>query len=159
VLGFSAGGHLTIMASTHFDGGIAESADPVERESCRPNAHIPCYPLVTFKPLLKVKSEQAWLQKAFGPDYSDDSMRWSYGEQNVRMDTPPAFFWGTWDDFDFLYAQWPPYLKALKRKKIEYEFHMFPHGGHGMGLAKENPLASQWTALCAAWLKELGFQQ
>jgi acetyl esterase/lipase len=126
VLGFSAGGHLSIMASTNFDGGDVSSADPVERVSCRPDAQVPCYPAV--------------------PSAKDG---------RVSADTPPAFIWGTWDDF--LYKQWPPYLKELRKNGIPFEFHLFPGGGHGMGLAEKNNLASKWPGLCAAWLKELEF--
>ena len=155
VLGFSAGGHMTIMASTHFDAGNPGSADPVERQSCRPDAQIPCYPLVSFKPIIKESNEREWIARAFGPGHTAKSIAWSFGDEAVRADTPPAFLWGTWDDF--LYEQWPPYLEALKRNKVEFAYHLFPRGGHGMGLAEGNAQAKHWPALCTAWLKEQGF--
>jgi acetyl esterase/lipase len=155
VLGFSAGGHLSIMVSEQFDGGDPDSADPVERESCRPDAQVPCYPAVSFAQFSRQKDAQDWLPRLLGPGYTEEDAKTSSGELRVRADTPPAFIWGTWDDF--LYEQWPPLLKALKKKNVEYAFHMFPRGGHGMGLAQGNPLASQWPGLCVAWLKDLGF--
>ena len=48
ILGFSAGGHLTATAATHFAAGRAGAKDPVERQSCRPDAAILCYPVITF---------------------------------------------------------------------------------------------------------------
>ena len=48
ILGFSAGGHLTATAATHFAAGRAAAKDPVERQSCRPDAAILCYPVITF---------------------------------------------------------------------------------------------------------------
>lgn len=155
VLGFSAGGHLTIMASEHFDLGDPQSADPIERVSCRPDAQVPIYPAVSFKMMAKGEGSEKWMESLFGPGYTDKDILHATGELNVRADTPPAFLWGTYDDF--LYEQWPPYLKALKKKKVEYSYHMFPRGGHGMGLAEQNPLARRWPELCVEWLKDLGF--
>src|SRR5262245_44438761 len=37
VLGFSAGGALAALADIHFDRGKADSADPIEQQSCRPD--------------------------------------------------------------------------------------------------------------------------
>jgi len=37
IMGFSAGGHLTSSACTHFDDGNTSSTDPIERASCRPD--------------------------------------------------------------------------------------------------------------------------
>lgn len=155
VLGFSAGGHLAIMASERFDAGNPESADPVERVSCRPDAQVPCYPAISFALFLRQKGAKDWLPRLFGPNYTAEYAKTFSGELCVRTDTPPAFVWGTYDDF--LYEQWPLFLKALKKKRVEYSFHMFPRGGHGMGLAEGNPLARQWPALCASWLKDQGF--
>ena len=48
ILGFSAGGHLTSSAVTHFDAGNAKSDDPVEQASCRPDFGVLCYPVIAF---------------------------------------------------------------------------------------------------------------
>src|SRR5690242_15637618 len=37
ILGFSAGGHLAMTASTHFDAGNSAAADPVDRANSRPD--------------------------------------------------------------------------------------------------------------------------
>ena len=44
VMGFSAGGELAALASTRFDAGTPASADPMERESSRPNFQALIYP-------------------------------------------------------------------------------------------------------------------
>ena len=36
IMGFSAGGHLTSSAGTHFDAGKADAADAIDRQSSRP---------------------------------------------------------------------------------------------------------------------------
>ena len=48
VMGFSAGGHLASTASTHFDSGKADAADPIDRASSRPDFAVLCYPVISF---------------------------------------------------------------------------------------------------------------
>ncbi len=44
VLGFSAGGELAALASTRYDNGLADSADPIERQPSRPGFQVLLYP-------------------------------------------------------------------------------------------------------------------
>jgi acetyl esterase/lipase len=44
VMGFSAGGELAYMASMRMDGGIENSADPIDRQSAKPNFQALIYP-------------------------------------------------------------------------------------------------------------------
>jgi acetyl esterase/lipase len=48
IMGSSAGGHLAATLLTHFDAGDTNSADPVERQSSRPDLGILCYPVITM---------------------------------------------------------------------------------------------------------------
>ena len=50
IIGFSAGGHLAATAGTHFDGGDANAADPIDRVSCRPDFAILVYPVIKLGP-------------------------------------------------------------------------------------------------------------
>jgi acetyl esterase/lipase len=44
ILGFSAGGQIAALAATRFDSGTASAADPVDRESSRPDFQALIYP-------------------------------------------------------------------------------------------------------------------
>ena len=48
IMGSSAGGHLASTLLTHFDSGDANSADPIERQSSRPDIGILCYAVITM---------------------------------------------------------------------------------------------------------------
>ncbi len=48
MMGFSAGGHLTSTAGTHFDAGDPQAADPIDRVSSRPDFIILGYPVISF---------------------------------------------------------------------------------------------------------------
>ena len=164
ILGFSAGGQITTTVSTLFDEGNPDASDPIERVSCRPDAQVPCYPAISL--LRPDKGNGAadedgadgwtrWVREVLGPDANIETARAWSPDCNVRPNTPPAFLWGTCDDF--LHAFWPPYLAALKEKGISSECHIFSNGPHGMGLAAEHPTARAWPDLAAAWLKSIGF--
>ncbi len=49
VMGSSAGGHLVATIITKFDAGQSGAADPIERESSRPDLGILCYPVITMQ--------------------------------------------------------------------------------------------------------------
>jgi len=156
VMGFSAGGQIAVDLATMFDAGDQNSTDPVERVTCRPAVQVPCYPAVSLisrddKP----EGWRAWIDKMLGPEADAENARSYSGECNVRVDTPPAFLWGTCDDF--LYKYWPPYLVALKEKGIPFESHIFSDGPHGLGLASDHPTARAWPGLAIDWLKSQGF--
>src|SRR5206468_683765 len=48
VMGFSAGGHLASLVSTHFDAGDASATDAIDRVSSRPDFAILAYPVISF---------------------------------------------------------------------------------------------------------------
>src|SRR5258708_39569778 len=48
IMGSSAGGHLASTLMTHFDAGTPEDADPIERQSSRPDLGILCYAVITM---------------------------------------------------------------------------------------------------------------
>jgi acetyl esterase/lipase len=61
VMGFSAGGELAAMASTRYDGGIAEAADPIERESSRPAFQALLYPAIPRDMRISAQTPPAFL--------------------------------------------------------------------------------------------------
>ena len=154
VLGFSAGGHLVSTACTHFDYGDPESEDPIERISSRPDASVLCYPVISMGEYRHHGS----MANLIGEE-PDESLRKSLcSERMVNEQTPPAFLWHTADDGAVPVENSLMYASALSRNKVPFELHVFPHGRHGLGLAEGEAGSSQWTALCAEWLREIGFR-
>lgn len=150
ILGFSAGGHLVCSAATMYDLGNLHAADPVERLSARPDAFIPCYPVVSFaayrhqgslKNLLADQSEDWALIRAFS------------AELHITPETPEAFIWHTADDGVVPVENSLRLSSALATYGVPFEMHIFPSGRHGLGLAGENPDVAQWAALLQNWLK------
>jgi len=158
ILGFSAGGHLAASAATIFDGGKPDAADPIDRLSCRPDAAILCYPVITFAE----HGHRGSMQNLLGPE-PDPALREAMSlETRVTDRTPPVFLWHTSDDPVVPVENSLLFAMALRKHKVPFELHVFPHGPHGMGLAEGKrggaaPEVRQWTALCAVWLRGLGF--
>ena len=156
ILGFSAGGHCAVSAATIFEDGVPSASDPVNRFSSRPDALIACYPVVTFGEHGHQGSSQSLLADEQGN--VDPTLReYMSLENRVTADTPPTFLWHTAADpgvpveNSFLLAQ------ALHRHGVPMALHVFPTGRHGLGLGEEHPTVQQWPAICAGWLREIGF--
>ncbi|HET6441522.1 MAG TPA: alpha/beta hydrolase [Phycisphaerae bacterium] len=153
ILGFSAGGHLAASASTIFDAGNPDATDPIDRRSCRPDATVLCYPVITFGEF----RHHCSMVNLLGND-PDPKLRESLSlETRVTPQTPPTFLWHTSDDSGVPVENSLLYAMALRKNKVPFALHVFPHGPHGIGLAANVPEARQWPTLCAEWLKGLGF--
>ena len=154
VLGFSAGGHLSTLAATHYDYGL-EDGDEIDKVSCRPNASIPCYPLVTFDERYTYNGiTKLFFGKTEGLGDLPDKYS---GENCVRDDNPPMFMWHTSDDPAVPVENSLVMGMALSKKKIPFEVHVFDHGAHGLGLGEDVPGVKEWGRLAVDWLHRMGF--
>jgi len=128
VMGFSAGGHLSVRAAAGFNEISYEPVDQIDENSCKPDFAALIYPA-----------------------YLDDSPdRILSPGINLEGDIPPIFIFGTADDpygnSALVMAQ------AMRDNKHQIEFHFLANGGHGYGLREGNPAADTWPGLLAKWL-------
>lgn len=129
MLGWSAGANLILNQATHIDAGNAQSSDPVERESSRPDFVVMLSPWPNARPIT---------------DYP------------ATKDVPPAFIGSARDDqaapFTFaesIVAEWKAAGGAV-------EFMPVPTGGHGafeIGTGK----AGEWPTTFLPWFEKQGF--
>jgi len=155
IWGFSAGGHLASTAGTHFDNGTPNSADPIDRESSRPDFMILAYPVITFEePYAHRGSRDALL----GPNPDPALVELLSNEEHVTKDTPPTFLFHTSDDLVVPVQNSIYFYLALRRAGVPAEMHIYEHGKHGVGLAQDIPELSTWPTLLANWLKLRGLR-
>jgi acetyl esterase/lipase len=135
VLGFSAGGHLTVMTGTHWDEPTYPKQDAADDLSCRPDFLIPIYP--------------AYLADEKQPGPLSPLVR-------VTEETPPTFIAVTHDDAlrGLNAAQF--YIE-LKKANVPAELHIYTKGGHGYGLRPSDNPVSSWPQRCADWLHTQGW--
>ncbi len=153
ILGFSAGGHLTSTAATHFDRGDPQSPDPIERVSCRPDFAVMCYPVISMTEPFTHKGSRRNLLGEDPPQRLLDELS---SEKQVTAQTPPVFLWHTTGDKAVPAENSIAFYLACKKHKVPAELHVFEKGRHGLGLGKPDHAASAWPELCAAWMKERG---
>jgi acetyl esterase/lipase len=154
VAGFSAGGHLASTLSTHYDLGIKDSKNPIERLSCRPDFSILLYPVVTFK--------EEWGHMGSRVNLIGNTNDWKIiqnfcNELQVNNQTPPAFIALADDDTSVKPRNSIEYYMALKKEGIPAELHIFKEGGHGFGMHKTGKAHDQWPLMVVEWMKAMKY--
>lgn len=153
VMGSSAGGHLAATLSTLYDMEHYEPTDEVDKEDCRPNATILCYPVIDMYEYRHDGSRQSLL----GPRPLEDDKEFLSAYTQVTPDTPPAFIWHTSEDEVVPCQNSLLYAMALADNRVPFEAHIYPYGHHGLGLADEVPHTAQWSTALKKWLKLIKF--
>jgi acetyl esterase/lipase len=149
VMGFSAGGHLASSGLTKFDRGHAESKDPVERESCRPDFGILAYPVILFGQPATHRGSQVNL---LGESPSEALVQSFQNAAQVTADTPPTFLFHTYEDKAVLPENAVQFYLAMIQHGVAGELHVYEKGRHGVGLGRDVPGTSDWSNTCERWL-------
>src|SRR5579863_5242622 len=154
IIGFSAGGHLAALASTQFVPGNPDADDPIERVSSRPNFAVLGYPWIGA-----ISTETSHLSycKLFNVMDRCDALRVAYSpDLFVTKETPPTFWYHTFNDQTVPVEQGLRYYEALVKAGVPAEAHIFANGPHGTGLGKSDPSLDQWPNLLEFWLRAQG---
>ena len=139
MLGFSAGGHLTVAVGTGWDNGDDQSDDPIDRVSSRPDFLVPVYAVTNGEKRGKKADEYT----------STDTL--------VNDSTPPTFLVHTHEDSVVPASQSTLFYDALLTHKVPAELHIFNKGDHGLGLLAGDPDGALWGELLIRWLRRHKF--
>lgn len=151
IMGFSAGGHLTSTAVTHFDRGNADAEDVIERQSCRPDFGILGYPVVSF---VAEYSHRGSGRNLLGENAAEADLQALSNDQHVTQETPPVFLFHTSEDLAVPPQNSLAFYAACHKAGVPAELHIFQQGPHGVGLAFEHPALEQWITLAGTWLRQ-----
>lgn len=151
IMGFSAGGHLASTAGTHFDEGISNSKDPVERLSCRPDFMILVYPVIT----MNAQGHSGSRNRLLGKDASKEMLKLFSNEKQVTAKTPPAYLAHAIDDRPVPPENSRMFHAAMKKKGVPSFYLELPNGGHGLNGYK-GPSWDAWQSGSIKWLGGLG---
>ena len=135
VLGFSAGGHLSVAISTHFDKRSYPAIDAADRESCRPDFAVALYP------------GHLWISRKKLEMNPDDP---------VTKETPPTFLLQAENDNVDSVNNSLFYYMALKNAGVPAEMHLYAEGKHGFGLRATQLPITRWPGLVETWLRTIG---
>jgi acetyl esterase/lipase len=134
VLGFSAGAHLAVALSTHFEQRLYPASDAADQQSCRPDFAVIVYP-----------GYLALSEQNFAPN----------PEIHPTEKTPPSFIVQTEDDPVHVENS-TVYFLALKNAKVPVEMHLFAKGGHGYGLRRTELPVTAWPKAAEKWMRTIG---
>ncbi len=149
VMGSSAGGSLASIAATYTKPIDFEGVDDIDKEDFLPNGQILCYPVITL-------TDERYMHGGSVVNLlGEDNLEFAKEltpENNVTESTCPAFIWHTAEDTGVNVINSYLYATALRHANVPVEMHIFPFGGHGLGVATGMPLAEQWPELLKNWL-------
>ena len=161
ILGFSAGGHLASTAATHFDAGKPDAADPIDRQSCRPDLAVLVYPVVA---LATPYAHAGSLKNLLGDAPTRELVENLSNERQVTKDTPPTFLAHTNEDKGVPAENSLLFALAMRKAGVPVELHLFEKGQHGLGLGTgwtgriaPDEAFQAWPRLCGTWFKNHGF--
>jgi acetyl esterase/lipase len=135
VIGFSAGGHMVAATSTLYTRRSYRAVDAADKESCRPDFAIACYP---------------------GHLWNEDKGFRLNPNVPVSSNTPPTFLLQAEDDHVDNVNQSLVYYIALKNAGVPVEIHLYAHGGHAFGLRRAKFPITEWPLLVEKWLGTIG---
>lgn len=147
IIGFSAGGHLASTAGTHFDRGDPQAADPIARESSRPDFVILIYPVVTMGETTHGGSKANLL----GRDPKPELIELFSNEKQVTDQTPPMFLAHAQDDKAVVPDNSRMLHEALQAHKVATQYLELPSGGHGLN-GYQGPMWDAWQTQSLRWL-------
>lgn len=153
IMGFSAGGHLASTAGTHFDSGLPDAADAIDRVSSRPDFMVLGYAVISFTTPYTHKGS---LRNLLGDNPDPKLVESLSNELQVTPRTPPTFLFHTNEDKGVPSENSVLFYLALRKNNVPAEMHIFEKGPHGVGLALRDPALSMWPALLANWFRTRG---
>ncbi len=159
VLGFSAGGHLVVAMSVHFEKRLYPAVDGADQVSCRPDFAVAIYP--GHLSYAAAESDAAQGTQKFPippPDRlsTADAQLGLNPDIHVTSQTPPTFLLQAEDDhIDSVYDSLSYYI-ALKKAGVPAEMHLYAQGNHAFGLRQTKLPITRWPALVETWLETIG---
>lgn len=152
IMGFSAGGHLAASLGTQFDKPNNFKEQALDTISAKPNFMMLIYPVISMQDSLTHKGSQ---NNLLGKNASDQLKNKYSNELQVTKDTPPTFLVHSADDRAVPVANSLEFYKALHKKGIEAEMHIYPKGGHGYSFAINKGRLATWPDRLYDWLQSL----
>ncbi len=160
VQGCSAGGHLACSLGMFWNKKfVAEALGLESAEVLKPNGMLLCYPVITSGEF----AHRGSFDNLLGD--RQELLEEMSLEKQVSADTPQAFIWHTFEDGSVPVENSLLLVGALRKAGIATEFHMYPKGGHGLGLATKltataddrcvQEECASWVGLAHTWLESI----
>jgi acetyl esterase/lipase len=150
IMGTSAGGHLAAAAATLED-DVSAIGDALDKIAFAPDYMILVSPVISMGKFAHVGSRKNLL----GENPSSELIEKYSIELQVTPKTPPCFLVGAYNDKSVHPANSQMLYASLLEKGVVTSFHVFPQGGHSIGVGNNPGSTALWTQLCEAWMREM----
>jgi acetyl esterase/lipase len=137
ILGFSAGGHLTVMAALHPNERTYTSDPELDVDDATPAFAIPVYPAY-----LVSKEDNYHLVPYVKVTPQSPPMCLIHADDDKGVTSPAASA--------LLYLEY-------KKLGLPAELHVFAKGGHGFGMRQSGLPTAEWPQRVGEWLKASGY--
>lgn len=158
-LGYSAGGHLAASLSGYHAFVEGEGVDEIDNEDYRPNLQALCYPVISLDKQ-KSYTNKGSANALLGEKYADLTETLSF-EKSASAPIAPTFLFHNFDDTCVGVENSLLYACRLRALGTEVEMHIYPHGGHGIGIPLEESREMRhnrdWIEQFLRWLGYYSF--
>lgn len=143
VMGFSAGGHLAVLASTAFGARAYAPIDAIDRASARPDFAIPVYP-----GHMTMEHKNRTPKSVAATQLNTDIV--------VSAKVPPTLLIHARDDTVDPVHYSLVYQRELKKAGVDVTLKLYDTGGHAFGVKKQGKDTDRWTVDALQWLEKIG---
>ncbi len=147
IMGFSAGGHLVLTATTHYQKSLIENKYSI---NLRPDFQILVYPVISMQDQLTHLGSRNQL---LGSNPSRVLKELYSNALHVDKDTPPTYLTHAADDKTVDVGNSIAYFKQLRLNNVPVEMHIYPKGDHGFIFRHPG-----WMEPLFKWMQDSGFQ-
>jgi acetyl esterase/lipase len=138
ILGFSAGGHLTVMATLHPNDRTYTTDAALDVPDATPSFSIPVYPAY----LVVSKEDTFHLKPEIAVTAKSPPMCLVHANDDKGLTSPSGSA--------LLYLEY-------KRLNLPAELHIYAKGGHGFGMRKSGLPTADWLVRVGEWMRGMGW--
>lgn len=150
MMGFSAGGHLALMAGTFYNEDFLSELGISPKVSVKPNYVVAVYPVVSMQDEIAHERSRKCLVRNLDSQLEKD--RFSM-EKQVNADMPPTFLVVSRNDKAVNYQNSEVLAKSLKEHQVVHTFLLYETGNHGYGMSEVKASeAGKWKYDFLNWI-------
>jgi len=144
IMGFSAGGHLSLMIATTSQKAAYEPIDDLDKIPCNVNFAAPVYPAYVLQDGADGQNTGKGNDSSFVDDFAFDDK------------TPPmCLLHGDADVYSPM-GSVAVYCK-LRKMNVPAELHIYANAVHGFILSRDDPHTNDWLDRIYAWMNAMKF--
>ena len=150
VYGSSAGGHLATTIATHSE-DLSKINDEIDDYSFHPDFMVLVSPVISFGEY----THKGSLKNFLGDHATKDNIYKYSNEFHVSEKTPPTVLFHAQNDQAVNCMNSILYYQAMLKNDVKGSLHVFPKGGHKIGIYNSSEVTELWKTISTNWLKEI----